>query len=35
MVIEMLRRPEGATIAQIMATTGWQAHNFEEPSLAR
>ena len=25
-VIEMLRRPEGATIAQIMAATGWQAH---------
>ena len=22
----MLRRPEGATIAQIMAATGWQAH---------
>ena len=26
MVIEMLRRPEGATIAQIMVATGWQAH---------
>ena len=26
MLIEMLRRPEGATIAQIMAATGWQAH---------
>jgi hypothetical protein len=26
MVIDMLRRPEGATIAQIMAATGWQAH---------
>ena len=25
-VIEMLRRPEGATIAQLMATTGWQSH---------
>lgn len=25
-VIEMLRRPEGATIAQIMAATGWRAH---------
>jgi len=25
-VIEMLRRQEGATIAQIMAATGWQAH---------
>ena len=26
MLIDMLRRPEGATIAQIMAATGWQAH---------
>jgi hypothetical protein len=26
LLIEMLRRPEGATIAQIMAATGWQAH---------
>ena len=25
-VIGMLRRPEGATIAQIMAATGWRAH---------
>ena len=25
-MIAMLRRPEGATIAQIMAATGWQAH---------
>jgi len=25
-VIEMLRRPEGATINQICAATGWQAH---------
>jgi hypothetical protein len=25
-VIEMLRRPEGATISQICAATGWQAH---------
>jgi hypothetical protein len=26
MLIEMLRRSEGATITQIMAATGWQAH---------
>jgi Protein of unknown function (DUF3489) len=26
MLIEMLSRPEGATIAQIVAVTGWQAH---------
>lgn len=25
-VIQMLQRPEGATITQICATTGWQAH---------
>jgi hypothetical protein len=25
-VLQMLRRQEGATIAQIMETTGWQAH---------
>ena len=25
-VIAMLRRPEGATIAQVMAATGWQSH---------
>jgi hypothetical protein len=25
-VIAMLRRPEGATIAEIVAATGWQAH---------
>ena len=25
-VIGMLKRPEGATIAQIMESTGWQAH---------
>ena len=26
LVIEMLKRPEGATIAQISEATGWQAH---------
>lgn len=26
-VIEMLRRPQGATVAQICASTGWQAHS--------
>ena len=26
-VIQMLRRPEGATIPQIMAVTSWQAHS--------
>jgi hypothetical protein len=25
-VIQMLQRPEGATIPQVMAATGWQAH---------
>lgn len=25
-VIQMLRRPEGATVCQICETTGWQAH---------
>lgn len=26
LVIDLLRRPEGATIAQLMAATGWQSH---------
>lgn len=26
LVIQLLRRPEGATIGQIVAATGWQAH---------
>ena len=26
-VLAMLRRPEGATLQQIMRTTGWQAHS--------
>jgi hypothetical protein len=25
-IIKMLRQPEGATVSQIMAATGWQAH---------
>ena len=25
-MIDLLRRPDGATIAQIMAATGWRAH---------
>ncbi|MBS1877850.1 MAG: DUF3489 domain-containing protein [Acidobacteria bacterium] len=26
-VLEMLRRPEGATLAEIMSATGWMAHS--------
>ena len=25
-MIEMLRRPQGATLAEIVEATGWQAH---------
>ena len=35
MVIDMLRRPEGATIAQLMAATGWQAHTVRGAFAAR
>jgi hypothetical protein len=34
-VIAMLRRPEGATIAQIVEATNWRAHTFEASSPAR
>ncbi|MEI6414768.1 MAG: DUF3489 domain-containing protein [Pseudomonadota bacterium] len=27
LVVQMLKRPEGATIKQIMASTGWQSHS--------
>lgn len=27
MVVDLLHRPEGATSAQIMEATGWQAHS--------
>ncbi|CAK0781253.1 hypothetical protein CCP4SC76_7800002 [Gammaproteobacteria bacterium] len=27
LVVQMLKRPEGATIEQIMANTGWQSHS--------
>ena len=26
-VVDLLRRPEGATAAELMAATGWQAHS--------
>ena len=31
-VLAMLRRPEGATVAQIAEATGWQAHTFAASS---
>ena len=35
LMIEMLRRPEGATVEQIAAATGWQKHTSGAPSPAR
>jgi hypothetical protein len=34
-MIELLKRPEGATVEQIAAATGWQAYTFVAPSAAR
>ena len=32
LLVEMLGRPEGSTIAEIVAATGWQPHTVREPS---
>jgi hypothetical protein len=32
-VLAMLRRPQGATVAQIADATGWQAHTVRASSL--
>jgi len=31
-VIAMMKRPKGATLAEIMAATKWQAHDADEAS---
>jgi len=30
-VVDMLRRPEGATIAELVEATGWQPHTVRGP----
>jgi hypothetical protein len=34
LMIELLKRPEGATVEQIAAATGWQHHTIRAPSAA-
>jgi hypothetical protein len=34
-LVAMLKRPEGATIAEIVEATGWQSHTARGPSPAR